>query len=205
MKVVLAGMVLAVLTVVATWHLAYPSYTHRYRLTLEVEAGGTVRRGSGVIEVTWSRQPDVFGAWRFAVRGQAVPVDLGPHGVLLAALAGAGPPESAGVPARSLALAAFAGMLPELRTQGSVRGVPDVVLECGGLSALARSVGRRAELRPAIMPQLVWLPDLHDPATARPVPPADLPTVIAPDVRLRGAWVEITRDPVTTGLFSVLP
>jgi hypothetical protein len=204
MRIGLGALAALLLAAVGAWHLAYPSYTHRYRLTLEVEADAAVRTGSGVIEVTWSRQPDVFGAWRFAVRGQAVPVELGRHSLLLAVLAGAGRREAAGVPARFLVLRAFAGTIPELPAPRDVR-TEGYRLEHATLTALERLVGRQVPLVAYAMPQLVWLPDPHDPATARPVPPADLPTVIAPDVRLRGAWVEITRDPVTTGLFSVLP
>lgn len=70
---------------------------------------------------------------------------------------------------------------------------------------LRRFVGRRIALKPSNMPQLVWLSDPSRPASARPVRPEHLATDIAPDVRLHGAWLEITRDQITTTLGNRLP
>lgn len=206
MRIVAAILALSLLAAVGWWRFAYPSYTHRYRLALEVEANGAVRTGSGVVEVTWHRQP-MFGSappWRSEVRGQAVPVDLGRQGVLLATLVGLWPEALRGVAAPYLALRAFAGATPDLpplrdaRTQGYPLGRDT-------LAALGRLTGRRVPLAAHAMPQFVWLPDPGNPSSARPVPPTGLADVIAPNVRLRGASIEITRDRVTTGLFARLP
>lgn len=124
MKTFVTIVVLVVLAGVGACNLIYPSYTHRYRLTLEVEADGEVRTGAGVIEVTWRSQPTFSGnlpPWVGDVRGQAVPVDLGRHDVLLASLGGNGPEETLGIGARFLALRAYAGTVPELPPISVVR------------------------------------------------------------------------------------
>jgi hypothetical protein len=190
--------------------LAFPSYTHRYRLTLEVEADGRVRTGSGVIEVAWYSRPTfsgIFIPWEAEIRGQAVPVDVGPHGVLLAALAGVGPEETLGIAARYIALRAFAGTVPELPPLDAARprGGRDYPLESSTPAVLRRLSGHRATLGPGTMPPLVWLRDPADPTSARPVRPDHLPADTASELRLRGAWIEITRDPITKSLGAHLP
>lgn len=210
-RIVAATLALSLLAAAGWWRLAYPSHTHRYRLTLEVEADGEVRSDSGVVEVSWRRQPKILPQvleWTETVRGQAVPVDLGRHGLLLAVLAGAGPRELWGVSAPYLAMRAFAGKAPGLRPLlPSWRGPGLGMYPPGeGAAVTARlPAGSRAALDADSMPQLTWLSDPNDRTTARPVPPGELPTAIAPGVRLRCMAVEITRERVTTNLGKRLP
>src|SRR5262249_43782132 len=79
----------------ATWTWLFPSGAVRYRLTLSVEAGGLMHRGSGVIEVSFARQgwsdEATFGM-KSRVKGEAVVVDLGAQGVLFAVFEGVHPP-----------------------------------------------------------------------------------------------------------------
>ena len=42
------------------WKIAYPTYTHRFRLVIEVEANGEVKRGSSVIEVSQTGIPEAL-------------------------------------------------------------------------------------------------------------------------------------------------
>src|SRR5882757_4586040 len=59
---------------------AFPSYTHRYRLTIEIETPDGVRSGSSVIEVTRRDVRWILiaqGRYEFDVRGEAMFVDLG--------------------------------------------------------------------------------------------------------------------------------
>jgi hypothetical protein len=73
-------------------------------------------------------------------------------------------------------------------------------------SALRQLEGRRLAIAPdGAMPSLVWLPDPTDPATGVGVPGADALPTIVPGVGLRGAWIELTNDAVTTDLFARLP
>ena len=115
---------------------------------------------------------------------------LGRGGVLLAALSGNSTVAPL-VPAQVLAFRAF----------GIAEGAP----AGKAFAALRRFAGQRRALAPEAMPRLVWLPDPGDPAAARPVRPAQTPFEVAPGVRLLGATVEITTDPVTTGIARRLP
>jgi hypothetical protein len=72
----------------ASYWVAYPSLTLRYRLSLEAEVAGTPRTGAGVIEVKYAKQPE-FASGRDRVvshKGEAVVLDLGDRGVLFALL-----------------------------------------------------------------------------------------------------------------------
>src|SRR5882672_287797 len=80
----------AIVGAVAVWiALAYPTYTHHYRLTVEVDTPEGVRSGSSVIEVarsdvSWFPLSQVQYATR--LRGEAVFVDLGANRNVIALL-----------------------------------------------------------------------------------------------------------------------
>ena len=63
---------------VAWCKLAYPTYTYRYRMTVEVMVDGAIRSGSSVIEVQIHTQPNLLANPTIVpkVRGEAVLVDL---------------------------------------------------------------------------------------------------------------------------------
>jgi hypothetical protein len=64
------------------------SGTVRYKLMIEVALDGVPKSGSGVIEVTYSKNNDPISSAEFSVdvRGEAVIVDLGSRGRLFALL-----------------------------------------------------------------------------------------------------------------------
>jgi len=64
------------------------STTVRYRLTLEAEIDGEPKFGSGVVQVTYSKNNDPISSAQFSidVRGEAVALDLGSRGTLFALL-----------------------------------------------------------------------------------------------------------------------
>src|SRR3954451_19966553 len=70
------------------WKLLYPSVTLRYRLTLEALVDGKPAVGSGVAEVTYSKQSRFAGQRDLVVgyRGEAVVLDLDSRGTLFALL-----------------------------------------------------------------------------------------------------------------------
>ncbi|HZO47871.1 MAG TPA: hypothetical protein VFB68_18370 [Xanthobacteraceae bacterium] len=176
---------------VILYKLAYPDYQYRYRLTLAIEADGKVHTGSSVIEVTWHGQPYVPGAGSYFphVGGQAVVIDLGSRGTVIAALTAG---QSSQEPLRAID-ALF--LVP--RAFGIVGG--DKVLP-----QLTRLSGRR-ELTPDNMPRLLWLSDVSDPKTIRQIKPEDIPNIVGPDARLKAAQVEITRDPIVIDIDKKLP
>jgi hypothetical protein len=70
--------------------LAFPSYAHRYRLTIEIETPDGVRSGSSVIEVTRRDVTWILiaqGRHEFDVRGEAPFVDLGANRHVIAIMA----------------------------------------------------------------------------------------------------------------------
>jgi hypothetical protein len=71
---VMAFIALLIGGVVVWWMVNYPSYTHRYRLKIEVLKEGHRTTGSGVLEVTWRSQPAPLSAFTCELRGDAIPI-----------------------------------------------------------------------------------------------------------------------------------
>lgn len=190
---------LIVAAVVVYW-VAYPSVTVRYRLTLEAQVDGEPKTGSGVIEVTYSKQSEFAGQHELVVdfRGEAVVLDLGSRGVLFALL-------KADTDSRSgpewIVPRAFdfpGGSLP--------RPVEE------GVKQVQRLSGKR-ELPLTSLPLLVRFRDLNDPKTVERVDPNDLGKSFGAGVKLERAMLEIvpagtwpfnsynvTGEPMTTGI-----
>src|SRR3954447_18152043 len=78
-------MVLVAALAVYRWF--YPTYSYRYRLTINIETDGRLHSGSGVVEVTWYAHflPELV-SFSPELRGEAALVDLGPRGVVVATL-----------------------------------------------------------------------------------------------------------------------
>ena len=191
--------------VVVVYKVAFPSVTVRYRLTLEAQVDGESRTGSGVIEVTYSKQSEFAGQHELVVdlRGEAVVLDLGSRGVLFALL-------KADTDSRSgpewIVLRAFdfpGGSLP--------RPVEE------GVKQVQRLSGKR-ELPLTSLPLLVRFRDLNDPKTVERVDPLDIGKSFGAGARLVSATLEIvpagiwpfssygiTGEPVTRGIEDKLP
>src|SRR5262245_61484699 len=85
---VLAVLALLAGAAVVGYRYKYPNYVYRYRLTLNIEVDGKIHSGSSVIEVKWRSGPVIGDGGPFggSVKGQAVAVDLGDRGVVVATL-----------------------------------------------------------------------------------------------------------------------
>jgi hypothetical protein len=185
----IAGIALAVIAgLYAAYVYAYPSATIRYRLTLTVAADGTEHTGSGVIQVTYGKNVRWFvgGAEIYIqIKGQAVAVDIPGRGTLFAVL-------HAGTSHRSnpewFVLNAFG-----FPSGGLGRPVES------GLNRL-RTLTGRVELAPGDLPLLVRFRDIDDPKTVERVDPESLAASFGRGVSLKQRTIEITRDPVTTGM-----
>jgi hypothetical protein len=180
------------------------SATVRYRLTLEAEVDGEPKTGSGVVEVSYSKNNDPISSAEFTVgiRGEAVALNLGPRGILFALLkedsdARSGP--------EYIVLRAFnfpGGALPSPVTNG--------------LSQVKRLSGKVA-LPLTSLPLLVRFRDLDDPKSIEKVDPLDIATSFGAGAKLVGvtleivpagiwplSWCGITGEPITRGLSSKL-
>jgi hypothetical protein len=189
-----------IVAAVVMYRTAYPSVTVRYRLTLEAQVDGQARSGSGVIEVSYSKQPELAQQHELGLeyRGEAVVLDLGPRGVLFALL-------KEDTDSRSgpewIVLRAFdfpGGSLP--------RPVEE------GVKQVKRLSGKR-ELPLTSLPLLVRLRDLNDPKTVERVDPLDIGKSFGAGAKLVRATLEIvpagiwpfnrygfTGEPITTGI-----
>jgi hypothetical protein len=176
------------------WDIAYPTYSYRFRITIEVDTAEGVKTGSSVLEVTTIQYPRwmTLGAndHQTSVRGEAVFVDLG-KGRNLVALLALGSHAEIGS-AHSFAPRSFFKIV-----EGSPRNVE-------WTKQLSAMTGRRAyagDMRPT----LVTFTDVNDPASVREVPFGHPQSVLGPEVRSVRAWIDLTKDPVTTGLEAKLP
>lgn len=170
---------------------ALPSVTIRYRLALTVVADGAEHTGSSVVGVTYGTRVPLFsnhsGRIYTEVKGEAVAVDISNRGTLFALL-------KAGSSHRSS---------PEFIIPKAF-GFPGGSVPDDGFSRLSALAGR-VDLSPVDLPLLVRFRDLSEPTTVERVDPSDLAEAFGRGVYLKQAWVEITRDPVTTGIEKRLP
>ncbi len=178
----------------AAYTIAYPTYSYRWRITIEVDTASGTRTGSSVLETTTIQYP----AWltlganssNTSVRGEAVFVDLG-NGRNLVALLALGPHAEDG---RAVFFAP--------RSFFAVReGHPSYVRWSKELSTMTGRRPYAGDKRPT----LVTFTNPDDPATLREVPFDDPQSVLGQDVRSVRAWIDLTRDPVTKGLEAKLP
>ena len=85
----LARIAVLIVGLYAIYYFAFPTYTHRFRLTFQVEVDGQVKEGSGVITVSDTDNglfPIGYDRWHRVVRGPSPWIDLGKRGILLAAI-----------------------------------------------------------------------------------------------------------------------
>jgi hypothetical protein len=189
-----------VAAIVALYWLNFPTYSHRYRLTIAVEVDGQVHTGSSVIEARFHFWPQFVAKlsngnqYAYDVTGQAVLVDLGTRGALVASLSSRLDPTA--VSAQWLALRALD---PQLNMpEGSY------VVTRERLRELYKA-RERVDLAPDNLPQFIWFKDVADPTTARPVKSTDFAAVIGGDAHLAFAQLELSRDPVLVDIDRKIP
>jgi hypothetical protein len=184
---------------VVFWVTAYPSVAVRYRLTLEAQVDGVPKTGSGVIEVTYSKQLNIGSELSIGFRGEAVVLDLGDRGTLFALLKEGS--DSRSIP-QSIIFRAFdfpGGAFPS----GSVEA---------GQKQIRRLSGKR-ELSLSDLPLLVRFRDPANPMTVEKVDPLDIAKSFGDGAKLVRATLEIvpvgiwplnsfgiTGDQITTGI-----
>jgi hypothetical protein len=149
----------------------------RQKLTLVVQtpAGGV--SGSAVVGVTalFGTIPATGTEVEYSLQGEATVVEVTPGRYLFALVPGA--EEQFYAAARD-------------RFSGMQRGawLAEIPRQTEGISLL-----------PDALPMLVTFTDVADPASVTLVNPADLAASFGPGVALKGAWLEITDEPVSEG------
>jgi len=185
---------------VAWYWLSFPTYSHRYRLTIAIEADGQVHSGSSVIEVRFHFWPQFVAAlsngnqYAIDVRGQAVLVELGARGVLVASLSSRLDRTAVSAPWLSLRALNPQSQMPE----GGYVVTRERLRELSGAPA-------HADLTPENLPQFIWFKNIADPTTAMPLKAPDFAAVIGGDARLASAKLETTDDPIVIDINQKLP
>ncbi|MBU6379492.1 MAG: hypothetical protein KJS95_13310 [Gammaproteobacteria bacterium] len=190
-KIIRPLLILAVCSVLAVvaWYLMLPWATVRCRLIIEAEAAGRPLTGSGVIEVRYQKQPTWLSGRYSSSRahGQSVWIDVPGEGPIFALTMS----EKRFSAYDFLPRAAFA--------------VSDLD-SLGKFLQLSRLSGRR-ELPLENWPMFVRFQNLRDPTSVEGIDPDELAVGASPvtAARVTKIWVEITRDPITTGIDEKLP
>jgi hypothetical protein len=162
------------------WHLAYPSFGWRQKLTLVVETPVGEVTGSSVSAVRVQMGPNLFmGTPSIGVEfvGEAAFVELAP-GRYLFALVSNGPGWASDTFAPVSVEQSFTG---RMRMIEQSRGDPP------------KDIPRDR------WPALVTFDDVAKPETVREVDPDDLAAVFGVGVRLKAVTLEITEEDVTVG------
>ncbi len=151
--------------VYAAIYLAFPTYTHKFRLTFQVESDGVVKEGSSVITVTDTDQSIVGSlAPRRFVRSSRGPVpwiDLGNRGLLFVSMNNYNvpkPPQTHYV--GGLSFVAFYDAKPG-----------DEKIDEAHIKSIREEKGRR-NVPVDRLPTFIWLSDSRDPNSAKIVPPS---------------------------------
>lgn len=171
------------------WQMRYPTYTYRFRMTVEVDTPEGLKAGSSVYQVSAAdgprTLPEASIRWR-KVRGEAVAVDL-PEGRTLFALLKTRNQSGDD----NLAYLSMKTLDPAYRNDWteSARRITE-----------RQGIISPAEVVSADYPMLVTFTDIADPTSVALVDPADLAATFGERVSLRRVVVELTDDPATTGI-----
>jgi hypothetical protein len=189
---------------------ALPDY--RYRLTVEVETPEGLKTGSSVIEVSTAmagkNSIPTPGVISHRLRGEAVMVNLGRRGTLFALLR-----SDANSSWATNVLFRLAPKIPVVRDEdGNRDSVADfharfqAMLDSRKVVVLPKTYPDQGHLRddPA-RPMLVRFRDIIDPTTVERVDPDDLAASFGEGVKLRRITIQLTDDPITTGIIRTLP
>ena len=175
-----------------------PTPDYRYRLTVEVDTPKGSKTGSSVIEVETRRQKIMRyegpGA-RYRLRGEAVAVEL-PGGKTLFALLRSENDSDWG----SDIMFQFTPKQPNTMSD-PFQARFDLMLEFDDLIVLPHTWPAMGGLpERSAYPMLVTFGNLADPSSVELIDPDDLAATFGKGVRLKRITVQMTDDPVTTGI-----
>ena len=171
---------------------------YRYRLTVEVETPEGVKTGSSVIQVEQSLGGAASagglagGQIYYKFRGEAVAVDL-PGGKTLFAL----PRSSNDV---DWAARVMQKLAPKIQGEPWPESFDNVLLIKGAVEVPRMWPASETLPERSAFPMLVTFGDIAEPASVELVDPDDLAATFGGGVKLRRIMVELTDDPVTTGI-----
>ena len=160
-------------------------YDWREALVIEVETPDGVKTGRSVVLVSHTIEAIVpgspGGAVHTSLRGEATTVEVAPGKYLFALLQG--------------------------RENLAVKAFPEIVAgkDFKQFAKAFANLREKRDLPTALIPMLVTFRDINDPKTVERVDPNNLAEAFGQGVRLARASIEITNDPVTTGIEKYAP
>jgi hypothetical protein len=209
------GLGVAVIALIALalviWKLAAPSLiipsaSLHYKLSIEIDDNGVLRKGVGF----QSQRPLLIGntpQWSASTIGEAFGVDIGQRGTFFVTLVGDARRSrrdrgATGAHGVSSTTAGPATLLAYFNFD--VTGLPNGPESKAVIDAFAAS-NARVDIKPYTLPLLLRFRDLNDPSSIEVVDPNDLEAAFGRGVRIIGARVEITNEPLTSGIKERLP
>jgi len=177
MKWLVGVLLLGVIAGLAAFGLGGEVNRFRYRIVLNIDTPSGPVQGSTVLEVEHRRLPDFWGSMANeapVAKGEAVFVDLGGGRSLVALLT---------VPDRSM------GFLPVAAFDVDNRPEDERNERFRRLARMAP--GTSVVLPPDLTPQMLVLPDVRAPASARAISPDTFPVVLGPGYRFERVRIEI--------------
>jgi hypothetical protein len=184
----------------------FPSASLNYKLSVDIEDNGVLHHGEGVIGVDFQSNGfaliDNTPHWSIGARGEAFSIDLGERGALFALLSSDPTRASPSRPREHTSAAA--GRSAMWAYCGDSFG--DLPPNQSGKRRLDEFKRDRAVVEIALdsLPMLVRFRDLNDPTSVVRVDPDHLDASFGAGVTLVRATVQITDEPVTTGLEKTL-
>jgi len=192
------------------WFVLHPDFTGRYKLSITVDANGRPLSGSTVYDVTYVWDPHILpeqASLRKRVTGEALFLDLGGERDLVVALTarGSGRPSKPGGPNIKT------GQIERLTSALSVAELPTFAFNLRlatwktfwDIHAAWRK--GKVEVPAAGLPTTVTFTDLADPKSVKLVDPTNLAATFGPGYRITRATIEVTDEPLTTGIEKRLP
>lgn len=172
----------------------FPSGTWNYKITLTVQTPEGVMSGSSVRQVYVKSGPNILpqSTSTVRVRGEAVVVDLGKRGTLFGLLRSQTSVDGASY----VFFDSFP--IPDSHGYGEGSTTPKGVRYYNQLKS------GKADVQSRDMPMLVRFKDINNPKTVERVDPSNLAATFGEGVKLVSATIEITDEPVTTGIENVL-
>ena len=171
----------------------------RYKLALTLDTPEGVRSGFSVVEVD-ARDVSIPGRGTMSrVKGEAVYVDLESDARPLVALI-------ADISPRPTGFKWWSEGIPNTENLLRLYSAPAKSDE-----TLIDRVGRLARMRGLIkltasdLPDLVTFADINDPKSVLKVDPHNLPATLGRDIEWSHITIEVTNEPVTTGIENKLP
>ncbi|MFT5704039.1 MAG: hypothetical protein ACI9TO_001421 [Rickettsiales bacterium] len=176
-KIFLIILALIILLPIAYCQIKYPSYTYRYKMTVEVETPQGIKSGSSVVEVLMSQDVGwvLLGSSarvRMRIKGEGAFVDIADGKTLFVLLQGS--------PKASRPHSLMNDILPRRSDSG--------------ISYLDRLKNAKGILPRDKYPRMVYFEDINDPLSVKRVDPEDMEEFFGEGVKLKQIMIETTKD-----------